>query len=189
MRAATHTSRLDIPPWPDLTGSTSEHVVQWRRWLEKVWEQDAIAAAVEVASPVLAHRVGAVCAGHEQRARQVRRAVVSVVRYLLRTTSRATPFGLFAGVAPARFGSELTVRYGENHHAVARVDTVWLASVITCLETCSELRGRLSVLLNNLAFVRDGMLVVGCQQQPAESSRTAPAEVSVRNTRAVETVM
>ncbi|MGH3899734.1 MAG: lantibiotic dehydratase [Pseudonocardiaceae bacterium] len=189
MRAATHTSGLDIPPWPGLTGSTSEHVVQWRRWLEKVWEQDAIAAAVEVASPVLARRVGAVCAGHEQRARQVRRAVVSVVRYLLRTTSRATPFGLFAGVAPARFGSELTVRYGENHHAVARVDTVWLASVITCLETCSELRRRLPVVLNNLSFVRDGRLVVGCQQQPAGSSRTAPVEASVRHTRAVETVM
>lgn len=30
---------------------------------------------------------------------------------------------------------------------------------------------------------------MGCQQQHAESSRTAPAQVSVRHTRAVETVM
>jgi len=180
---------LDIPPWPDLTGSTSEHVAQWVRWLDQVWAQDAIAAAVEVASPVLARRVREVCAGHERRAHQVRRAVVSVVRYLLRMTSRATPFGLFAGVAPARFGSELAVRFGEDHHAVARVEAEWLADMITRLETCSELRGRLPVVLNNLSFVRDGRLVVDCQQQPVGSARSVPAEVSVRHTRAVETVM
>ncbi len=189
VRAATHTSGMDVPPWPDLTGGTSKHVGQWRRWLEQVWAQDAFAAAVEVASPVLARRVGEVCAGRQRQARQVRGVVVSVVRYLLRMTSRATPFGLFAGVAPARFGSELAVRCGEDHQAVARVDTAWLAGVITRLETCAELRRRLPVVLNNLSFVRDGRLVVGCRQQPTEPSRTVPAEVSVRHTRAVETVM
>jgi hypothetical protein len=154
VRAATHTSRLDVLPWPDLTGSTSEHVVQWRRWLEQVWAQDAIAASVEVASPVLARRVREVCAGRHHEARRVRGMVVSVARYLLRMTSRATPFGLFAGVAPARFGSELAVRYGEDHHAVARVDTEWLAGLITRLETCSELRRRLPVVLNNLGGLK-----------------------------------
>lgn len=94
VRAATQTSGVDVAPWPDLTGSTSEHVAQWRRWLHQVWAQDAIAAAIEVASPILARRVQQVCAGHEQRVHQVQRAVVSVVRYLLRMTSRATPFGL-----------------------------------------------------------------------------------------------
>ncbi|MGH4019182.1 MAG: lantibiotic dehydratase [Pseudonocardiaceae bacterium] len=189
VRTTTHPFGLDVPPWPDLTGSTSEHVARWVRWLEQVWAQDAIAAAVEVASPVLARRVREVCAGRGQQARQVRRVVVSVVRYLLRMTSRATPFGLFAGVAPARFGSGLAVRYGEDHHAMARVDTEWLAGVITRLEGCSELRRRLPVVLNNLSFVRDGRLVVGCQQQPVGPGRSAPAEVSVRHTRAVETVM
>ncbi|MGH3828840.1 MAG: lantibiotic dehydratase [Pseudonocardiaceae bacterium] len=188
VRVATRMSGLDVLPWPDLTGSTNEQVARWVRWLDQVWAQEAIAAAVEVASPVLARRVREVCTGHRQQARQVRRAVVSVIRYLLRMTSRATPFGLFAGVAPAHFGSELAVRYGEDHHAVARVDAVWLAGVITRLETCPELRGRLLVVLNNLAFVRDGRLVVGCQQQPAGSGQSAPAEVSVRHTRAVETV-
>jgi hypothetical protein len=38
---------------------------------------------------------------------------------------------------------------------------------------CPELRRRLPVVLNNLAFVRDGRLVVSCQQR-AESGRTGP---------------
>lgn len=189
VRAATQTPGLDVPSWPDLIGNTDEHVAQWRRWLQQVWAQDAIAAAIEVASPVLARRVGEVCDGRRQQAREVRRAVVSVVRYLLRTTSRATPFGLFAGVTPARFGPNLEVCFGGEHHAVARVDTEWLTDVIRRLEQCPQLRRRLPVVLNNLAFVRDGRLVVGCQRQPRGSSRTAPAEVSVRHTKAVETVI
>ncbi len=189
VRVATLPSGVDVAPWPDLTGSTGEHVAGWRRWLQQVWAFEAVVAAVEVASPVLASRVGEVCAGHEQRVRQVRRVVVSVVRYVLRMTSRATPFGLFAGVAPARFGPEFQLRYGAEHHAVARVDIKWLVGAITRLERCPELRRRLPVVLNNLAFVRDGRLVVGCQQQPAESGRAEPAEVSVRYTKAVETVI
>ncbi len=189
VRVATHPSGVIVPPWPDLTCGTSEQVARWCRWLDQVWAQDAIAAAVEVASPVLASRVREVCAGRVQQTRQVRRVVVSVVRYLLRITSRATPFGLFAGVASARFGAELTVRYGDDHHAVARVDAEWLAEVITRLERYSELRYRLPVVLNTLCFVRDGRLVVGCRQQPAGSGRSAPTQVSVRHTRAVETVM
>jgi hypothetical protein len=43
--------------------------------------------------------------------------VESVIRYVLRLTSRATPFGLFAGVAPLRIGSTASVRWDERHHA------------------------------------------------------------------------
>jgi hypothetical protein len=139
VRAATQTSSLDIPPWPDLTGGTEEHVAAWCRWLQQVWASDGFAASVEVASPTLAHRVWEVCEGRRVRAREVRRAVLSVIRYLQRATSRATPFGLFAGVAPVRLGSAPMVWFGADHHAVARVDAEWLDGVITRLETCHEL--------------------------------------------------
>jgi hypothetical protein len=33
-------------------------VREWRSWLARVWEQDALVEAIEVASPVLARRVG-----------------------------------------------------------------------------------------------------------------------------------
>ncbi|MGH4017569.1 MAG: lantibiotic dehydratase, partial [Pseudonocardiaceae bacterium] len=118
-----------------------------------------------------------------------RRVVESMVRYLLRLTSRATPFGLFAGVAPLRIGSRAGVRWGENHRAVARPEAGWLAEVIARLEAQPEVLRRLPVVSNNLSFVRGDRLVVACQPRTGSSGETALAEVSVRHTRAVQTVV
>ncbi|MGH3866813.1 MAG: lantibiotic dehydratase family protein [Pseudonocardiaceae bacterium] len=189
VRVAALPSGVDVLPWPDLTGDTDEQVAGWCRWLRQVWASEGFAASVEVASPALARRVREVCDGRRMREREVRRAALSVTRYVQRATSRATPFGLFAGVAPARVGSRSAVRFGDGHRAVARVDAEWLDGVIRFLETCHELRNRLLVVRNNLAFVRDERLVVGWQQQAGTAAGTEPVEVSVRHTAAVRTVL
>lgn len=109
-----------------------------------------------------------------------------MVRYLLRLTSRATPFGFFAGVAALRLGSSASVRWGEQHHAAARLDAMWLAEVITRLEVRPEVLRRLPVVANNLGFVRGDRLVVPCQQRPSVPGGVRPGDVSVRHTRAVQ---
>jgi hypothetical protein len=70
-------------------------------WLRGVWAVDAVADAIGHASPVLAQQVKEVCAGRCPEVRKSRRVVLAMARYLLRMTGRATPFGLFAGVASA----------------------------------------------------------------------------------------
>jgi len=182
-------SELDLPPWPDLTGDTSEHVREWRSWLGRVWEQEALVEAIEAASPVLARRVEGVGAGGVQQPRRVRRVVESVTRYLLRLTSRATLFGFFAGVAPLRIGSAASVQWAGQHRAVARPDAAWLAEVIARLETRPKLFRRLPVVANNLNFVRGDRLVVPCQHRPGVAGQTRPADVSIRRTRAVQAVL
>ncbi len=173
--------------WPDLVGDTSEHVEQWRAWLQQVWAIDDFATAVEAASPVLAAGVDAILRD-PRPARDVRRAVTSVVRYLTRASGRATPFGLFAGVAPARFERSTSVRWGQSHKAVARVDSEWLDVVMTQLEEVPELRFRLRVVANSAATVRGARLVLSCRRQRGAAS--APlGEVSVRNTPAVQLIM
>ncbi|MGH3771181.1 MAG: lantibiotic dehydratase [Pseudonocardiaceae bacterium] len=189
IRVASFGSELDLPPWPDLTGGTPDHMREWRSWLERVWEHEAIVEAIEVASPVLARRVEDVCGGQVQQPRRVRRVVESVVRYLLRLTSRATPFGLFAGVAALRIGSTASVRWGEQHRAAACPDAAWLAEVIARLEARPDASRRLSVVANSLGFVRGDRLVVPCQQPPGVAGKVRPGEVSVRHTRAVQTVI
>jgi len=191
LRATTHNPEGDLPTWPDLSGSTDADAVQWCAWLRQVWAAEDFAAAVEVASPDLAHRVRQVCAGRRLPVRQLQRVVLSVMRYLLRATFRATPFGLFAGVAPVHIDTAPAERFGQQHRVVARVDGTWVAEVITRLESVPELRRRLLVAGNALAFVRDDRIVLACQRQPGSVDRAEPepAEVSVRHTTAVRTAL
>ena len=165
----------DLPGWWPDPSDTDACV----RWLMQVWADARFADAVRQASGDLATRVDAICAGQLARPKQVRRAAMATVRYVLRAAGRPTPFGLFAGVAPVSVGSSRT-RDGETHHrAVARVDTEWLDDVIVRLEACPDLLERLDVVLNNLAVRRGGRLHV---------PHGGPMGATVRRTSAVRVI-
>ncbi|GAB3288946.1 lantibiotic dehydratase [Parasphingorhabdus pacifica] len=189
VRAAPLPCTVDSVEWPDLSGGPDEHVTQWRAWLQQVWAIEEFAAAVETASPVLARHVRTICREPHRPAAEVRRAAVSVARYLVRATGRATPFGMFSGVAATRFDRSTTVRWGRQHRAVARVDAEWLDRVLVQLESDPELRSQLLVVANAAAAVRDGRLVLGWQRRPAATSAGGLGEVSVRHTKVVQAIM
>jgi len=175
--------------WPAMAGDAADLTAHWCVWLRQVWAHREVAAAVEVASPVLARYVGDVVAGRPIETRRLRRMVLSMVRYLARMTGRATPFGLFAGVAATRFNDKATVIWGQRHHAVADADAGWLTEVITRLESCPQLVTRLPVVLSNGCFLRGDRLVLPHQGHAHRNGRLAPGEVSVRYTPAVQTVL
>ncbi|MFJ8477021.1 lantibiotic dehydratase [Kitasatospora sp. NPDC094011] len=170
--------------WPDLAGGDS---AQWAAWLQRVWSNEEFAQAVTVASPVVAARVMALATGQVLPTRQLRRLTVSVLRYLLRAQGRATPFGLFAGVAPARIGERLVLSFGSGHQAVARPDAVWLSAAVAVLEADPDLLDRLPVVANPLCFTQGDRLVVPWQANPTPGGD--PREVAVRRTRPVEVVL
>jgi len=159
--------------WPD-----PGDIEACRTWLEQVWKSHQLAEAIRQASPSLADRIDAIRAGHGVQDKQVRRATVATVRYVLRATGRPTPFGLFAGVARVSLGSTAGVQWGESHRSVARVDTQWLADVVERIEAMPDLLERLDVVFNNLASRRGERLEV-----PHGQNR-----VTVRNTIAVRAV-
>ena len=177
VRAAAHVESA-LPAWPDLTDDTSVHALRWCSWLREVWALDLVAEAIEHASPVLARQVHAVCAQPNPDGRMAERVALSVARYVLRMTGRATPFGLFAGVARVTFGPALTVGWGTGHRAVARADASWITEVIAQLESCPQLFARLPLMTNNAAFVRGGRLVVPYPPHRHGDNHTAPAETS-----------
>lgn len=177
IRAAAHPGFLNLPPWPALDG---DDAASGRAWLADVWAEPSIAEAVTVASPAFADRVNAVCAGHRPNASQVRRMVVTLARYLVRMRGRATPFGIFAGVAPVRFGETVSAYWSANHAVHARADAAWLAAVIGQLEMCSTVRRRLRVEMNDFAVARGARLVVGWQPHASMMSDGPTSEVSVR---------
>jgi lantibiotic biosynthesis protein len=159
--------------WPDPADPSG-----CRAWLEQVWADPDLAAAIRHASPPLGQAADAICSGHTTGDKQIRSATLSTARYLLRSIGRPTPFGLFAGVAPARLGRDTQVKWGEQHRVTARVNTEWLADVINRAENIPDLLERLDVTVNAIAVRRGNRLEVP----------HGPNRVTIRYTRAIAAV-
>jgi thiopeptide-type bacteriocin biosynthesis protein len=162
--------------WPDLTGSDA--AATWQPWIEETLAIPEFAAALAHASPDLAQRATAAVRGNLSQA-DGRRVVLAVMRYLLRATSRATPFGLFAGVAPATANRTGTIRWGTAHRPVARIQAAWLANVIDGLEADPRLRPNLMVRANNLLVQRSGKVVLEYRSSTSDP-QGAPAHLRIK---------
>ncbi|MFI9402527.1 lantibiotic dehydratase [Nocardia sp. NPDC052316] len=74
-------------------------------------------------------------------------------RYLIRMSSRPTPFGLFAGVGLAHWGERTDLAIADAPAAVrTRPDMGWLLDFVHTLEQRAEIRSRLRVFTNPAAF-------------------------------------
>ncbi|WP_206050792.1 lantibiotic dehydratase [Nocardioides speluncae] len=177
---------LDLPAWPALASDTPDiagAAVQLS-WLGQVWQRTEIVEELSLASPGLARKVQALTTATNPSPRDVRRAGLSVCRYLLRAQHRATPFGLFAGVAAARFGSHARVEWGTGHQPVVAASAEWLTAVIAKIETCPEALAHVLVMTNSCLMVRGDRLIVPYQSHHPRSmdKRSAAAEVSMAYT-------
>ncbi|MFF3157965.1 lantibiotic dehydratase [Streptomyces sp. NPDC057910] len=164
--------------WPDLTGR-SANPDSWRVWVQWTWQDKDFVAAVTAASPDLASRVEQVCAGRPLPDPAIRRMVLAVLRYLLRSRTRATPFGLFAGVASARVGVTPALRVGTGHRATARPDAAWINTVVDRFEEHGGVQPCLMLLTSALAVERDGYVVIEHRPRKARDGATEHVQIRV----------
>ncbi|WP_320780250.1 lantibiotic dehydratase [Streptomyces sp. CRN 30] len=157
-------------------------------WLRTIWTDKDVAEALQHSSSVLAAQVHALCTAEHPALRDVQRAALSVARYLLRAQHRATPFGLFAGVATAKFGPQARADWGGEHVAVGRAGAEWLAALVARLESCPDLLERLPVVINNTVTYRGDRLIVPFQPD-AQDDRTRAVEASLALTGPVHAVL
>ncbi|XUL85292.1 lantibiotic dehydratase [Streptomyces galilaeus] len=179
---------LPVSPCPDLNDLSPDGEAARLAWLREAWYEEGVAEALEHASPVLASQVRALCSSSTTAPRDVRRAVSSVVRYVLRAEQRATPFGLFAGVASAAIGGQARAEWGSDHVVIGRASAEWLTAVVERLESCPELLERLPVVVNNTATRRGDRLIVPYQADSRGDRRRA-VEASVALTEPVRVVL
>ncbi|GAB2994163.1 lantibiotic dehydratase [Saccharothrix stipae] len=167
---------LDTGPPPD---DADPRV--WRRWARHIVDDLDLMAAVELVSPSLADQLAKVVAGTPLRPARYRRLGEALARYRSRTT-RATPLGLFAGVAPARFGLEHRLPDLSATRSVLRVGAEWLDAALAVLESSPELLRRVSVVFDSTAFLRDDRLVLPharhSLRRPTAATSTVPAPPS-----------
>ncbi|MFI5617461.1 lantibiotic dehydratase [Streptomyces sp. NPDC051567] len=177
VRATTHPGTGVPEADVDLSGPGAAE--RGRTWLVAVREHPQARQALEAASPVLAAQTAAVLAADSPGAKEVQRLVHSTAAYLLRWQGRATPFGHFAGVAPARIGPQPQARWGSGHRAVLRPDAVWLGAVADQLTADPEVLKSLPIAANPAAVTRGGRIVAPGR---TPDKGLAPLEVSVAAT-------
>ncbi|MFJ2745336.1 lantibiotic dehydratase [Streptomyces sp. NPDC087440] len=183
VRASVWRPDHHIGPWPDLIGPHAT-APAWRAWLRQAAQAPGFLDAIEVAAPHLADQIRLLSTDRPAPERTVRRTLISVLRYLLRARTRATPFGLFAGVGPARFGNAPLLRTGIDNRPVPRPDSAWVDKLVGALHEHEGLRAGLVLLASDLAVERDGHLVV--EHVPRSTSEATYAHISVRATPPVQ---
>ncbi|MFI1100259.1 lantibiotic dehydratase [Streptomyces melanogenes] len=178
-----------VSPCPDLDDPSLRSAAARLAWLREVWSEEDVAEALEHASPALASQAHALCSSSTPAARDVRRVVASVARYLLRAEHRATPFGLFAGVALASVGPRARTIWGSDNTVVGRASAEWLTAVVERLEECPDLLERLLVVLSNTTTRRGDRLIVPYKADPQGGGRRRAVEASLALTEPVRMVL
>ena len=145
-----------------------------------------IRQAVAVASPSLQEGLERLQRGEGSPAQQ-KRARAGLLRYLIRMSTRPTPFGLFSGVAAGDFADETRVHLASPVIARFRTrpDMSWLLTVLRSLEADVTLVKQLRVQLNQTTYLAGERAVLPFADTYGEGDNRA---ISLRATAVVRTV-
>ncbi|MFZ5818122.1 MAG: lantibiotic dehydratase [Bacillota bacterium] len=152
-------------------------------------EQAELREAVAVSSPSLASMIGEAL---RASGRPLEKVSATLLRYLIRMSTRPTPYGLCAGVALGSFGLESGVALAPRAQwrKRTRPDFEWLIGLVNRLEGRPEIRKQLRVFWNP-AVVGAGDRFNLCYRSSNGGGASAAGmdAVSIRRTPAVETVL
>jgi len=145
--------------------------------------------------PVVAR---ALCVGSEELSRSLDgeaavrdpiRQRAKLRRYLIRMSTRPTPYGLFAGVGLARWDSRTDLELGPAPRLRARPDMGWLLELVMALEDRADVRRELRLIANPAARVQAGRVLLAerapASQRPSKTVVAGSTSISVRATAAV----
>ncbi|OLZ65590.1 hypothetical protein AV521_31620 [Streptomyces sp. IMTB 2501] len=191
LRAPVHPAHRAREAVVDIPEGAADEAVRLTGQLRELASDAGFKEAVAVSSAALTRRWDAALTGTEQKVTDLRRAVRALTAYRLRMATRATPFGLMAGVAVARIATrpqESEARLGTAHRRVVRPDHAWLTKLAADWERRPEVVRHLRIVANNLCVVRGDRIVVATgPDDPADERPDGRVvrEVSMRYTAAV----
>lgn len=134
--------------------------------------EDQIRTALAVGSPDL---MDAVNRGGARK--QSDRVDSSLLRYLIRMSSRPTPYGMFAGVALTTWGEQTTTVLSGPPFTSSRPDMAWLTDLLTAAAQDQPIRHRLQISANRSLAIRGGRVFIVDQPRSASTSVRATAAV------------
>ncbi|ARF53733.1 lantibiotic dehydratase [Streptomyces gilvosporeus] len=145
---------------PDPSGEAPYEESWLRHQIAELAADPRLMEAVSLASASLAAEVDRAVAGERLKLKSLRRIAISLTKYHSRMAHRPTPFGLFAGVGLAGFGSVPAREPVGDGRRVTRPDAAWLDGVLEMLLDVPAVLECARLTANNLHAVRDGRLVL-----------------------------
>ena len=113
-----------------------------------------VVLALAIASPSLIEGLARLQQSDMRKARQ-KRVYAGLLRYLIRMSTRPTPFGLFSGVGLGNFAARTALSLGRPaiERFRTRPDMGWLLALLHYLEQSKDLAAQLHVQLNQTAYL------------------------------------
>ncbi|MDX3851733.1 lantibiotic dehydratase [Streptomyces sp. AK02-01A] len=142
-----------------------------------------VAEALLVSSPSLYAALEEPRAGRRPSPARTRRLSRSMLRYHLRMTRRATPFGLLAGVALGTFGGAPRARLTGRRTRHIQPDQAWLGALLDARDAGAP-PDDVRVVLDNTARTRGDQLVL-----PMGLRSGRPVRRALRRTPPIDTVL
>lgn len=122
--------------------------------IKQTFTSSYLAEAIYIASPELSNELTKWQSGILTDEKEVNKLVFSLFRYLLRMSTRCTPYGLFAGCSPGTFDMHTAIHLNnhEAHLKHCRLDMNYVAELTDIIVQLPEIKEQLLFFPNNSLY-------------------------------------
>lgn len=126
--------------------------------------------------------------------RKKEQVLSSLVKYIIRMTTRTTPFGLFSGITRGSFDELIEIKIKDNKENIkrARPDMEWLYAVIRGVESDEKILNDMHITKNDLAVINGSRIEIGYISNYGQTMKEDNLDnitASIRYTNQVKKVM
>ncbi|WP_042359990.1 lantibiotic dehydratase [Geomicrobium sp. JCM 19055] len=124
--------------------------------LKNYTKEPYIQEAIAISSPTLFNSLEKL--DGDPSSKKTRNTISSLLKFLIRMSSRPTPFGLFAGITTGEFTNKASSGFLssiKHHKKRTRPDMEWLLGVIAKVEMDESISKHLRVIKNSATFSTD----------------------------------
>ncbi|GAB1786768.1 lantibiotic dehydratase [Priestia aryabhattai] len=181
---------LPLNKFNDLFNFDIDNDESVNEWINQIKNNSKICEAIFISSPSLYFSL--LNWRPELKRKKKKNIILSLIQYLIRMSTRPTPYGIFSGVSFGRFDREnqFTLNSNTDYKKRTRPDMNWLLSVIKELERDYSVVKDLTITFNNLAYKNGNRYTIPYNSQGGvlednENQYTS----SVRNTIPLQLIM
>lgn len=156
-----------------------------REYIERITDTNSFRERLMIASHNLLPEI---INQKEKRGMLTQKTINSCAKYLIRESTRCTPYGLFSGVAKGVFSEKTNIilndEYQDEKHA--RVDSGWLFCVVKEMEKEDDILFELNVRFNEMCYSKGPRMINPYHIQSGNDGQTS--SLSIRNSVQVQNV-